>query len=175
MTPRRAPSPPPEPALAERAIEAGRALAARGWHLATAESCTGGLVGAAVTAVPGSSAWYLGGVVSYADRAKRDLLGVAAATLRRHGAVSAETAAAMAEGARVRLGADIAVAVTGIAGPDGGSPGKPVGLVWFALATAEGVATWSTHTDGDRAAVRAAAVAAALDAVRAAAITPPRP
>lgn len=160
----------PEPlerSLIDRAMAVGVALVQRGWRLATAESCTGGLIGAAVTAVPGCSAWYVGGVVSYADRAKHELRGVPAATLEAHGAVSAQTAAAMATGALARLGADIAVSVTGIAGPDGGSADKPVGLVWFGMATAEGVTTWSTQTDGDRAAVRAAAVAEALDAVAA--------
>lgn len=159
--------------LIDRATVAGMALAQRGRRLATAESCTGGLIGAAVTAVPGCSAWYVGGVISYADRAKHDLLDVPMATLEAHGAVSAETAAAMATGALARLGADIAVSVTGIAGPEGGSADKPVGLVWFGLATAEGVTTWSTRTDGDRAAVRTAAAAAALDAV-AALLSPPR-
>lgn len=153
------------PDLIEQAAAVGRALMARGWRLATAESCTGGLIGAAVTSVPGCSAWYLGGVVSYANRAKVDLLGVSTATLDRHGAVSAATAAAMAIGVRGRLGADIGVSVTGIAGPDGGTPDKPVGLVWFGLAAAEGVTTWSTQTDGDRQNVRAAAVAATLAAV----------
>lgn len=160
---------PPPPAHDALAAATGRALAARGWRLATAESCTGGLVAAAVTAVPGASAWFVGGVVVYADAAKRALLGVPAATLRAHGAVSGPTAAAMAAGARRRLAADVAVAVTGVAGPDGGTADKPVGLVWFALAVGDDVMTWSTQTAGDRAAVRAAAVATALRAVAAAA------
>ncbi|MEO8084912.1 MAG: CinA family protein [Ardenticatenales bacterium] len=168
------------PALVDQAAAVGRALTRRGWTVATAESCTGGLVGAALTSVPGSSAWYVGGVVSYTDDAKHALLGVPRTTLASDGAVSAATAAAMAVGVRARLGADVAVAVTGIAGPGGGSAEKPVGLVWFGLAVDERVATWSTHTVGDRAAVRAAAVAEALDAVRNAArsgasLSPPRP
>ena len=177
MTPGRRSVPAPlERSLIDRATAAGVALAQRGWLLATAESCTGGLIGAAVTSVPGCSAWYVGGVISYADRAKRDLLDVRMATLDARGAVSAETAAAMATGALARFGADIAVSVTGIAGPDGGSADKPVGLVWVGLATAEGVTRWSTRTDGDRAAVRTAAAAAALEAVAAVAavLSPPR-
>jgi nicotinamide-nucleotide amidase len=121
----------------EETMEAvvGRMLAERGLTLATAESCTGGLIGARLTAVAGSSRYYRGGVVAYANEAKRDLLGVPEALLREHGAVSEPVARAMAEGARQRLGADLAVATTGISGPDGGTPEKPVGLVWIAYAS----------------------------------------
>ena len=103
----------------------------RGLTLATAESCTGGLVAARLTSVPGSSDVFLGAVVAYADEVKARELGVPAEVLERHGAVSAEAAAAMAAGARARLGADVAVAVTGVAGPGGGTPEKPVGLVYL--------------------------------------------
>ena len=137
-------------------------LTARGLSCATAESCTGGGVGAAITSVPGASAAYLGGVVSYDNAVKRGLLGVSPATLETVGAVSAETAAQMADGVRRLLKADLAVSVTGIAGPDGGSAEKPVGLVWFGLATAGGVRTERAIFAGDRAAVRAAAVTHAL-------------
>lgn len=137
-------------------------LTARGLSCATAESCTGGGVGAAITAVPGASAAYLGGVVSYDNAVKRGLLGVSPATLETVGAVSAETAAQMADGVRRLLKADLAVSVTGIAGPDGGSAEKPVGLVWFGLATTGGVRTERAIFAGDRAAVRAAAVTHAL-------------
>ena len=137
-------------------------LTARGLSCATAESCTGGGVGAAITAVPGASVAYLGGVVSYDNAVKRGLLGVSPATLETVGAVSAETAAQMADGVRRLLKADLAVSVTGIAGPDGGSAEKPVGLVWFGLATAGGVRTERAIFAGDRAAVRAAAVTHAL-------------
>ncbi len=110
----------------------GGALAARGFTLATAESCTGGLLGGRITSVPGSSEWYLGGVVSYSNDLKRLALGVRSSTLGAFGAVSAETALEMAEGAARLAGSDAALAVTGIAGPGGGSPEKPVGTVWIA-------------------------------------------
>ena len=112
----------------------------RGWHIATAESCTGGLLGAALTAVPGSSDVYLGGLITYSNGAKRALLGVSARSLGRFGAVSEPVAAEMALGAQAALGADLAVSVTGIAGP-GGSGHKPEGRVCFGLAGAAGVAT----------------------------------
>lgn len=151
---------------AERLVER---LRARALSCATAESCTGGGVGAAITAVPGSSAVYLGGVVSYANAVKRDVLGVPAATLEAFGAVSSETAAQMALGVRRLAGADLAVSVTGVAGPTGGSPEKPVGLVWFGLATAGGVRTEKALFRGDRETVRAGAVAHALALLTAAA------
>jgi PncC family amidohydrolase len=104
-----------------------------GLHLATAESCTGGLVGHRITNVPGSSEVYLGGIVSYSNEAKLSLLGVSRATLERHGAVSEQTVLEMARGAREALGAEIGLSVSGIAGPGGGSPEKPVGTVWIGL------------------------------------------
>ena len=138
------------------------ALAANKQTLATAESCTGGLVGAAATSLPGSSAWYLGGVVAYSNALKTRLLGVDPDLLAAHGAVSLETARAMAEGARGRTGADFAVSLTGIAGPDGGTKEKPVGLVYVAVAAPRGTAAFQHHFFGTRAEIRAAAVAAAL-------------
>jgi PncC family amidohydrolase len=112
----------------------GAALVARGLTVATAESCTGGLVAHLLTETPGSSRYVRGGIVAYADDVKRDLLGVRADVLAAHGAVSAQVAVAMAEGVRVRLGTDLGVGVTGVAGPDGGSEAKPVGLVYVAVA-----------------------------------------
>ena len=137
-------------------------LKAHGLTCATAESCTGGGVGNAITAVAGSSAVFLGGVISYANEVKRDVLGVSGETLATVGAVSSETAAQMAEGARALLKADLAVSLTGIAGPDGGSAEKPVGLVWFGLATKGGVRTEKAIFAGDRARVREQAVIHAL-------------
>lgn len=117
------------------ARETARRLLAARLTLASAESCTGGAFSAACTALPGSSAWYLGGVVAYANAAKTSLLGVPAGLIERHGAVSRPVAIAMAEGARNRFQSALAVAVTGIAGPTGGTPRKPVGTVWIALAS----------------------------------------
>ena len=134
----------------------------RGLTCATAESCTGGSVGGAITAVPGSSAVFLGGVISYANEVKRDVLGVPQDILDTHGAVSPECAERMAAGARKLLKADLAVSLTGIAGPDGGSAEKPVGLVWFGLAASDGVHTEKKVFGGDRTAVRAQAVDHAL-------------
>lgn len=111
----------------------GALLADRGLTLVTAESCTGGLLAHRITNVSGSSAYYLGGVVAYADRVKEEALGVRRETLLVHGAVSEETAREMASGARQRIGANVAVSITGIAGPTGGMPEKPVGLVYVAL------------------------------------------
>jgi nicotinamide-nucleotide amidase len=130
--------------------------------VATAESCTGGLVAAALTAVPGSSDVLGYGVVTYANEAKRDLLGVPDAALARHGAVSREVARAMAEGMRQLSSADVAVSITGIAGPGGGSVAKPVGLVWFGLATSDGVRTERRVFAGGRDLVRERAVDTAL-------------
>ena len=130
--------------------------------LVTAESCTGGMIGARITAVPGSSAVYLGGVVSYADRIKIEQLGVAATTLAAHGAVSAEVAGEMARGVAERFGAQVALAVTGIAGPSGGSAAKPVGTVAFGWWVAGELGTAVRHLVGDREQVRIRATQAAL-------------
>ncbi len=131
--------------------------------LATAESCTGGMVAAALTDIAGSSAVVERGFVTYSNRAKAQLLGIDPAVIEAHGAVSSEVAEAMARGALARSATHVAVAITGIAGPDGGSADKPVGLVWFGLA-AEGTATTTDHAifKGDRAAVRAQATEKAL-------------
>jgi nicotinamide-nucleotide amidase len=138
----------------------------RGLTLATAESCTGGLVAARLTAIPGSSDVFRGAVVSYANGVKEDALGVPAAILERHGAVSAEAAEAMAHGARERLGADVAVAVTGVAGPGGGSEEKPVGLVFVHAAGPDGDEARRSELPGDREMIRGRATAAALHLVR---------
>lgn len=147
----------------------GEALAARAETLGTAESCTGGMIGARLTAVPGASAWYLGGVVSYDDAVKRDVLGVPPSVITAHGAVSAECATAMAEGLRSRLGCTWAVSVTGIAGPGGGTPDKPVGLVYVGLAGPDGTITRELHLHGDRDRIRQRAATIALHIVREAA------
>ena len=142
------------------------ALRVRGWKLATAESCTGGLIAAACTALAGSSDWFERGFVTYSNAAKAELLGVDAALIAAQGAVSEPVARAMAAGALARAPVQVAVAVTGIAGPGGATPGKPVGTVWLALALADGrVNAWRLQLAGDRAAVRAQTVHAALQAV----------
>ena len=138
------------------------ALLARRRTLSTAESCTGGLVGGALTALPGSSAWYLGGVVAYSNALKIRLLGVPPALLDAHGAVSPETARAMADGIRLATASDYAVSLTGIAGPGGGTPAKPVGLVYIAVASPSGTTAHEHHFPGTRADIRAAATEAAL-------------
>ena len=149
--------------IAELAAELGRRLAARRALAATAESCTGGLVAGAITAISGSSGWFDRGFVTYSNEAKMEMLGVDADTLARHGAVSEATAMAMAEGAIRASRADLAVAVTGIAGPAGGTPDKPVGTVCFAWAVRGGPTAAATHRlGGDRAAVRRASVIIAL-------------
>jgi PncC family amidohydrolase len=124
---------PAEDELAAAARRVGDVLRARGWRLATAESSTGGLIGHAITLVPGSSDYYPGGVISYSNRAKEAELDVPAGLIKEHGAVSAEVAEAMAEGVRARFGTEVGLSVTGIAGPEGGSPEKPVGTHWIAV------------------------------------------
>lgn len=146
-------------ALAQRA---GELLRRQGLTLAVAESCTGGRLGDAITDVAGSSAYFLGGVISYADAAKELLLGVPHALLEAQGAVSAEAAAAMAEGVRRLLGADLALAVTGIAGPGGATPAKPVGLVYIALATPAATHCQRHLWGGTRTENKRSSVAAAL-------------
>ncbi len=138
----------------------------RGRRLAVGESCTGGLVAARITAVPGASAVFAGGVVAYDDRVKTDLLHVPAATLEAHGAVSEETARAMAEGAQRRFAAGAALGVTGVAGPAGGSPEKPVGTVWLATRLGTETRALKRVFPGDRGEIRARAAQAALDLLR---------
>ncbi len=165
---------PPDPPVADpfgtalhdaaRALEA--VLRARGWRLGCAESCTGGLVAAAITDLAGASDWFDRGFVTYSNRAKTDMLGVPAALLETHGAVSRETAAAMARGVLMHAPVQASLAITGIAGPGGGTRDKPVGLVWFAWAWTEGTQT-HLHTEsvvwpGDRHAVRLASARHAL-------------
>jgi nicotinamide-nucleotide amidase len=145
------------------ATELGAALLRHRAAVATAESCTGGLIAGAITDVPGSSAWFERGFVTYSNGAKTEMLGVRPETLAAHGAVSEATAAEMASGALARSRAGIAVAVTGIAGPDGGSEAKPVGTVCFGWARRDGtVDTVTRRFPGDRRAVRVATVEAAL-------------
>lgn len=134
----------------------------RSWKLATAESCTGGLVGAALTTLAGASDAYVGGVIAYANDVKRAQLGVPDETLRAYGAVSAETAVSMAAGARRALSADVAVSVTGVAGPGGGTAEKPVGLVYIAVESPDGELTEELQLDGDRDSIRIDATSAAL-------------
>ena len=138
------------------------ALLRRGWLMATAESCTGGLIAGACTDLPGSSAWFERGFVTYSNAAKTELLGVPAALIEAHGAVSEPVARAMAEGALAHAHVQASVAVTGVAGPSGGSADKPVGTVWFGWCVAGRTHSALRRFDGDRAAVRAQTVAHAL-------------
>ena len=137
--------------LASRVIEIFRE---KGLSLALAESCTGGMIAETITNVAGASDIFYGSAVTYVNSAKEHILGVAHETLEKHGAVSSECAEEMACGARSVYGADVAMSVTGIAGPGGGSEAKPVGTVWFGLATKDGTETFRRRFDGDRAAVR---------------------
>lgn len=149
--------------LADLAQRLQDACLAAGLTVATAESCTGGLVAHAVTSRPGSSGYFLGGVVSYSNDVKASLLGVPTEVLETHGAVSAQVALAMASGVRVRLGADLAVGVTGVAGPDGGTADKPIGLAYIAVSDPAGADVRRFHWDGDRATNNEASAAAALE------------
>jgi len=135
----------------------------RALTVASAESCTGGLIGHSLTAIAGSSDYYLGGVISYSNRLKSQLLGVSPEALERHGAVSAQVAVAMAEGARERLGADYALSVTGVAGPGGGTAAKPVGLTYVAAAGDDRHEVRRHLWDGDRTSNQEASAAAALE------------
>ena len=137
-------------------------LQKRSWQLAVAESCTGGLIAAACTELAGSSLWFERGFVSYSNAAKIELLGVDAALIEHHGAVSEEVARAMVQGAISRSCAQVALAVTGVAGPSGGSADKPVGTVWFGWATPAGIVSDLRRFEGDRRHVREAAVQHAL-------------
>jgi nicotinamide-nucleotide amidase len=152
-----------ERSIAEIVLERCRA---RGLTLATAESCTGGMVAARLTAVPGASDVFRGAVVAYANEVKQLGLDVPESLLAEHGAVSAEVARAMAEGVRTRLGADVGVAVTGVAGPDGGTPDKPVGLVFAHAVGPDGEKAVRTELPGDRDMIRGRATAASLHLVR---------
>lgn len=144
----------------------GELLQQRHLTLAVAESCTGGLLAARITDIPGSSAYFEGGVVAYSYEAKQRILGVSASTLEAYGAVSAETAIAMAEGMRHLLGVDLALAITGIAGPTGGTPEKPIGLTYIALASAQGAECRKYLWTGNRWENRKQSVQAALELVR---------
>ena len=149
----------------ELSRELGAMLRARGLTIATAESCTGGAVAAALAAIPGASEYLRGGVVAYSAAVKVALLGVPAAIIDGDGVVSAACAQVMARGARVACGADIAIATTGIAGPGGAEPGKPVGTVFLAVSWPEGTTSREMFYTGDRAAIIAAAVRDALELV----------
>jgi PncC family amidohydrolase len=149
--------------LIELAERLGERCMALGIHVSTVESCTGGLVGHAITEIPGSSAYYVGGFVTYSDELKFQAVGVPHDVLSAHGAVSAQVAMAMATGGRQRTGADLAAAVTGIAGPDGGSPSKPVGLTYIAVADGVGVAVRRHVWPGDRSANKIASAEAAIE------------
>jgi PncC family amidohydrolase len=154
-------------AAQELAFEIVPLLVDRGRTIAVAESCTGGLIGHLLTNVPGSSRCFIGGVAAYNARAKATLLGVAAGTMRDHGAVSAETATAMALGVRERLDADIGIGVTGIAGPGGGSEDKPVGTVYIAVATRDGRGeALREHFEGGREEYKEQAARRALELLR---------
>lgn len=146
-----------------RARKVGRALEARDLTLAVAESCTGGQLGDRITEVPGSSSYFLGGVISYSNEAKTDILGVGKALLRSKGAVSEDVAVEMAKGVRELFGAGVGVGVTGIAGPTGGTPSKPVGLVFIAVSSSDRTVCTRNNFDGDRSAVKAKSVAKALE------------
>jgi PncC family amidohydrolase len=143
-------------------IRLGKLLLLRGLRLAVAESCTGGLIGHRITNVAGSSAYFIGGVISYANEAKLRLLGVRGETLEKHGAVSRETVLEMASGVRSALAADVGIAVSGIAGPGGGTPEKPVGTIWIGLSTPDGEQSWSYRLEGDRVQIKEAAAECAL-------------
>jgi len=144
------------------AVRLGERCAALGVHVATVESCTGGLVGHLITEVSGSSAWFVGGFVTYSDDLKREMVGVPPTVLAAHGAVSAQVAMAMASGGRERTGADLVVAVTGIAGPDGGTGSKPVGLTYVAVADDAEVAVRRFVWGGDRSENKRRSAAAAM-------------
>jgi PncC family amidohydrolase len=152
-----------EGALLDLAVRLGERCLALGRRIATVESCTGGLIGHLITEVPGSSTYFVGGFITYSDDLKREAVGVPHDVLAAHGAVSAQVAMAMATGGRARTGADLAVSVTGIAGPDGGTAAKPVGLTYVAVADGLGVAVRRHLWSGDRAENKRRSAAAALD------------
>jgi nicotinamide-nucleotide amidase len=153
---------PTDEELAALAVRLGRALEARNLRVATAESCTGGWIAKALTDIPGSSLWLEGGVVAYSNSAKSSLLGVPAGIVAAHGAVSEPVVRSMAEGARARFGVPLTVAVSGVAGPDGGTPDKPVGTVWFAWANGRETTAARELFAGNREEVRRRSVDFAL-------------
>jgi PncC family amidohydrolase len=152
-----------EPGLRQLAVRLQAICLEAGLTVATAESCTGGRIADALTDIAGSSGYVRGGVVAYADAVKREVLGVPSVVIEQHGAVSAQVARAMAAGARARLGVDLAVAVTGIAGPSGATPGKPIGLTYVALADPAGIEIRRFAWSGDREANKAASARVALE------------
>ena len=152
-----------EPGLRQLAERLQAICLEAGLTVATAESCTGGRIADALTDIAGSSGYVRGGVVAYADAVKREVLGVPSVVIEQHGAVSAQVARAMAAGARARLGVDLAVAVTGIAGPSGATPGKPIGLTYVALADPAGIEIRRFAWSGDREANKAASARVALE------------
>lgn len=152
-----------DPSIFDLAVRVGEALTQREWMLVTAESCTGGWVGQAITAVAGSSGWYERGFITYSNQSKCEMLGVQQATLDQFGAVSPQTAQEMVIGALNRSHAQISLSITGIAGPDGGTATKPVGMVCFAWANKDGMVQQQTyHFKGDRQTIRHLAVETAL-------------
>jgi PncC family amidohydrolase len=157
--------PPTDEELLELARRVGAACRERGIRLGTAESCTGGLVAHLITEIPGSSDYFSGGIVTYSNDLKTGLVDVPPEVLDAHGAVSAQVARSMADGARRRLAVDVAVAVTGVAGPDGGTATKPVGLTYVAIATADGDDVRRHVWDSDRSGNKRLSAAAALDLV----------
>jgi nicotinamide-nucleotide amidase len=140
----------------------GNALSAKGWQISCAESCTGGGVGYAITSISGSSAWFKKGFITYSNNAKQDLLGVSEDTLTEHGAVSAATVEEMAAGAAKYAHAEVAIAISGVAGPDGGTPNKPVGTVWFGFFINGKNMSQKKLINGDRQTVRIKAIEFAL-------------
>jgi len=146
-----------------REVRLGRILTRRGRTISTVESCTGGGLACRITRVPGASAYYIGSVVAYANRVKSEWVGVPEEIFERHGAVSAEAAGAMSEGGRSRFDTDLCVSITGIAGPAGGTTGKPVGTVFISVASWMGTRTVRIRLDGSREQVRQSAIDAALD------------
>jgi PncC family amidohydrolase len=143
----------------------GELLIQRGWTIGVGESCTGGLLGHIITNIPGSSVYFKGGVIAYANDVKRDLLGVAPETLETYGAVSEQSAVEMAIGARTNTGADVGVSITGIAGPDGGTEAKPVGLTWIGVSTVAEDRAERYIWEGDRDTIKERSAHAALELV----------
>lgn len=152
-----------EHTLEQLVIELGNQLQQRGWFLVTAESCTGGWIAQAVTAIPGSSSWFERGFVTYSNVSKQEMLGIPQETLEHYGAVSEQTVVAMVNGALAHSHAQVGIAVSGIAGPSGGTVDKPVGTVWVAYAFPHGISTICYHLSGDRHAIRYQTVYSALE------------